>query len=93
MFAPAAWTAARDTRGNQIDTATIPMTVTVAGVPHGIVNVRVDHAPHREAGQANVPTILHWGGTLGAILRATDFHGHTVTLAQMSDGTFRLDIS
>ena len=93
LLGSATWAATTDTRGNPTETATIPMHVTVAQVPRGVVNVRVDHAPHREAGQANVPTILHWGTTLGAILRATDYHNHTATISHMSDGTFRLDIS
>lgn len=93
LFGSAPWAATNDTRGNPTETVAIPMHVTVAGIPHGVVNVRVDHAPHRDAGQANVPTILHWGPTLSAILRTTDYHNHTVTIWYMSDGTYRLDIS
>lgn len=93
LFGAAPWATTADSRGNPTETATIPMDVTIAGVPRGVVNLRVDHAPHREAGQANVPTILHWGPTLSAILHATDYHGHTVMISQISDGTYRLEIA
>jgi hypothetical protein len=72
---------------------TIPMNVTVGGASHGVVNLRIDHAPHRIAGQGNVPTILHWGTTLLAILHGADYTGHTVTLSHMSDGSYVLDLT
>jgi hypothetical protein len=93
LYGSATWAATTDSHGNPTETATIPMEVSILGVSHGAVNVRVDHAPHREAGQHNVPTILHWGTTLGAILRATDYTGRKVSLSWMSDGSYRLEIT
>jgi hypothetical protein len=54
---------------------------------------RVDHAPHREAGQRNVPTILHWGDTLGQLLRSTPMQGRVVTLSRLSSDEYELTIA
>jgi hypothetical protein len=93
LFGPATWTTGVDRRGNPIETARVPFAVVVGGSSLGVVTLRVDHAPHREAGQSNVPTILHWGDTLGSRLRSTPMQGHVVTLARLSDGTYGLTIA
>jgi hypothetical protein len=48
----------------------------------------LSHAPDREAGQGNVPTVLHWGPQLNALLRATDCSGHIVRIERLDDGSF-----
>ena len=93
LFALAGWQTGTDSRGNLIETARIPMDVVIGARSLGRVDVHAEHAPHREAGQGNVPSTIHWGPTLGPLLRSTDFTGHTVTISRMSDGTFRLDIT
>ncbi len=92
MFGAASWFPGEDSKGNPIETATVQFLVTITGQSHGTVGLRVDHAPHRESGQHNHATVLHWG-PLMPVLRATDYTGHTVTLRRMSDGAYRLDIS
>ncbi len=74
-----------------MDIAIVPMDVTVAGAHLGTIDLRIDHAPHREAGQGNVPTILHWGTNLGALLKATNYTGRTVELSRSPAG-FKLEI-
>lgn len=92
LFGPAAWTNARDSHGNDIEEAAIAVLVTIGGVDLGTIDLRVSHAPHREAGQGNVPTVLHWGPQLNALLRATDYSGHIVRLERLDDGSYRLRI-
>lgn len=93
LFGDEDWVSGVDSRGNPLETATAAMDVVVAGSSLGIVDIRVDHAPHREEGQNNVPTILHWGSSLGPILRATDFTGESVTIERFESGAFRLTVS
>jgi PLD-like domain len=92
LFATASWQSALDTKGNEIERTAIPFEVTIAGVNLGSVELDVTHAPHREAGQANHTTVLHWGSLMSA-MRAADYTGFTLTLERMSDGTYRLDVS
>jgi hypothetical protein len=92
LFAPAEWTPATDRHNNPIEIAVIPMDVHMAGEPLGAVDIRVDHAPHREAGQNNVPTILHWGDVLGEALRENDYTGQDIRLERRSDGSYGLQI-
>lgn len=92
LFGPAPWAPDADSRNNPIEVVTVAMDVTVLGAPHGVENFKLTHAKHREADQDNVPTVLHWG-PLSTELRANDYTGHTVTLARLSDGTYRLDIA
>lgn len=92
FFPGVSWRKARDSRKNRIEVATVTFDVTIDGKSYGRVDLRVDHAPHRESGQSNHATILHWDA-LSPILRKTDYTGYVLTLQRMSDGTFRLDIS
>jgi hypothetical protein len=92
LFADAAWITGTDTNDNPLETATVPMRVTIARADLGWIDLRVDHAPHRESDQGNVPTILHWGSTLLPVLRASDQSGATVTIARGTDGAFALSI-
>lgn len=56
LFGPPAWADAQDSQGNDIEEAVVPVLVTIGGVDLGTIDLRVSHAPHREAGQGNVPT-------------------------------------
>lgn len=92
MFGSENWSAREDRRGNPIEIVTVRFLVTIEGQSLGPMDLQVDHAPHREEGQANHATVLHWG-ELSSVLRAADYTGHTLTLQRMSDGSYRLDIS
>jgi hypothetical protein len=93
LFGPAAWVDAHDSHGNEIEEAVVPFEVAVGGVDLGILDLRISYAPHREAGQGNVPTVLHWGARLNALLRATDYSGHIVRIERLDDSSFRLQIA
>lgn len=93
LFANQNWIVGIDSRGNPLETATVAMDVVVADSALGTIDIRVDHAPHREEGQNNVPTILHWGSSLGPILRAADYTGAVATIERLDSGSFRLTIS
>jgi hypothetical protein len=93
MFrAPVVWKESVDRRGNLIELADVPFEVSISGVDRGTFTLSVDHGPHREAQQGNVPTIIHWGRELAAVLRAHDFSGRMLTLERIDGGTYRLVI-
>lgn len=92
MFGGEDWVEGRDRKRNPKETATVPFRVTIDGESHGLIDLEVDHASHREEEQLNHATVLHWG-ELAPVLRATDYTGCTVTIDRMSDGSYRLDIS
>jgi hypothetical protein len=93
LFANQNWIVGIDSKGNPLETVTVAMDVVVADSALGTIDIRVDHAPHREEGQNNVPTVLHWGSSLGPILRATDYTGAVVTIERLASGSFGLTIS
>ena len=92
LFASAAWTPGTDSHGNAIESAVVPILVTVNGTSLGVLTFNISHAKHRESGQSNHTTVLHWGPLMSA-LRTTDYTGYTVTLSRLNDGTYTLDIS
>lgn len=90
--APAVWSPAVDSGGQPIETADIPMDVTIGGVSQGQMTFHVSHAPHRESGQANHTTVLHWG-PLMQTLTANDHTGDVVTISRLNGGGFVLTIA
>ena len=92
LFGPEEWTTVEDREGNDVEIAWVPFAVTIDGRSHGVVALQVDHAVHRESDQHNHATVLHWG-SLGLVLRKTDYSDYVLTLQRMSDGSYRLDIS
>lgn len=92
LFSPATWRHDVDRQGNRIERATIPFDVTIAGISLGTISLDVTHAPHRESGQANHTTVLHWG-PLMSVVRSTDYTRNTLTLERHSDGSYKLDLS
>ena len=62
------------------------------GVDRGVHTLEISHAPHREEGQNNIPTVLHWG-TVEPLLAATNHTGRNVIIERLGDGTFRLEIT
>jgi hypothetical protein len=79
--------------GKPYEVAHVPFRVTMDGVDLGVQVLLVDHAPHRVAGQNNVPTVLSWGGTIGSRLAASSHIGRTVTLQRDGMGRFTLAIA
>lgn len=92
LFGAQTWVVEHDRKENQIEVATVPFEVTVDGHSHGTLPLEVDHAPHRESGQSNHATVLHWG-ILAPVLLETDYTKWMLTIQRMSDGSYRLDIS
>ncbi len=80
-----------DAAGSKQETS-VSFQVTIDGADLGVQRLPIDHAPHREAEQNNVTTILHWG-PLAATLRAADYTGFYVILTRTFSGQYRLDIS
>ncbi len=90
LFGTAAWnTIVR--AGNDIDVADIEFDVIVRGRSLGKMTLTVDHAPHREAGQNNVPSVLAWG-PLNRILTRTSHVGDWVVIDRDASGEFKLTI-
>ncbi|MGA2230067.1 MAG: phospholipase D family protein [Tepidisphaeraceae bacterium] len=91
MFGDAVWRTL-EKNGKPYEQATIPFSVRVRGEPFGIINLDIDHAPHRIAGQGNVPTILAWGHTIERMLIARNFIGDWVAVTRDATGAFTLTI-
>lgn len=91
FFAMRVWTGTQRPRG-LFEETTVPFRIIVNGVDYGTRDLRVDHAPWREAGQGNHTTVLHWDD-VAPILDATNLTDHYVLLDRLSDGTFRLEIT
>ena len=79
-------------RGNAYEVAEIDFDVVVRGNALGTLKLTIDHAPHRIAGQNNVPTILAWGLRLNQILRTTNYVGDWVVIERDTKGEFHLTI-
>lgn len=59
MFSEATWTEEQRS-GNTYEVAELPFTVEFLDKNFGEQTLKIDHAPHRIAGQNNVPTVLAW---------------------------------
>ncbi len=93
LFGKGVWSASTDRNGNPKEVATIPFDVVLDGVPLGVIDLEVTHAPHREAGQHNHLSALSWRGRMASLMRATDYTGAWVIIERMDDDSFRLEIS
>ena len=91
LFGDASWSATA-TAGGTLEAAVIPFYVTVGSNYIGLINLTVSYGAYREAGQNNVPTVLHWGDLL-PMLRATDYSDSFVVIERHADGSFRLSIT
>lgn len=92
LFGEESWSTRTDSNDNPVEVTTVPLDITIEGEPLGRKELTVDHAVHRESGQANHMTILHWGPLMPALL-AADYSNYTITIERLSDDTYRLDIS
>lgn len=92
FFAGQNWQSTQSQHGQPLDYANVTFDVVVDGHDLGKHTLRVDHAPHREQGQANVPTDLKWG-SLAPTLLATDYHDYWVVLERFNTGAYRLEIT
>lgn len=82
----------RSVSGRAGEETFVDFAVTVLGRDVGSVTLRIDHAPHREADQDNVPTVLHWG-ELAPLLHETNYTNHYVILSRYEDGSHALEIA
>jgi HKD family nuclease len=89
LFGDATWT---QEPGTDKEVATIPFRVTVQGDDEGPHALLVSYVPHRESGQANHTTVLHWG-ELVPMLAKTNFTDHYLTLERLRDSSYHLDLS
>lgn len=78
--------------GKTYDVAPVPFDVTVRGNHLGTINLVIDHAPHREADQNNVPTVLAWGTILNRTLTGSSHVNDWVIIERDTSGNFKLTI-
>ena len=88
LFGSAAWAAGP----RMTEVATIRFQVVTGLIQRGAFNIRVTHAPKREAAQNNVTTVLHWG-LLADVLRERDYTGWWVLIERDDAGTFSLSLT
>ena len=91
MFGDANWASERRSRG-VYEEAIVSVEVVVEGVNRGRMNIKIDHAAYRVAGQGNVSTWLHWG-ELRDVLQGVNYTGAWVILERHDDGSCRLEIT
>jgi hypothetical protein len=89
LFGEAGWV---QEPGTDKEVATVEFHVTVDGYDQGIHRLLISYVPHREAGQANHTTVLHWGEMI-PMLDANDFTDYYLTLERLTDGIYHLDLS
>ena len=92
FFSDQNWQNTVSQHGETLDYANVDFDVVINGASIGAKTLRIDHAPHREQGQSNVPTDLKWG-VLSSNLLANDFTGSYVVLERLSNGAYRLEIT
>ncbi|KAA1262302.1 hypothetical protein LF1_48660 [Rubripirellula obstinata] len=92
LFGDAEWSKLTR-RGKTYEIARIPFQVSFRGEELGRLELMVDHAPHRIASQANIPTVLAWGPVLGNRLRNNDCVGDWVVIQQTDSGEHLLEIT
>lgn len=73
-------------QGKTYEVADATFDVFVDGAHRGMMQLVVDHAPHRVADQNNVPTVLAWGHDLGQTLQSKSYIGKTVQLERTANG-------
>ena len=78
--------------GQAYEVVSVPFRVSVNGRDLGVISLTIDHAPHRVAGQGNVPTVLAWGTRLMRELTTTSHVGEVISLVRAEDGSFSLTI-
>lgn len=93
LFGTATWVSDMDVNANPIEKTDVPFDVVIDGVQHGTHVMTVDHAPHREANQGNVTTILHLGPVVGHLLRQTNYVNRVLTIERLRDGAYRFVIN
>jgi hypothetical protein len=74
------------------DQAHVQFEVSMNGGQWEPYTVLIDHAPHRVAGQGNVPTVIKWGPELGKWLRQNNKTGNWVVLEKDSANKYWLSI-
>lgn len=92
FFAGENWQTTQSQHGQPLDFAIVTFDVVIDGHAFGARTLRVDHAPHREQGQSNVPTDLKWGN-LSPTLLGTSYKGYWVVLERLGNGGYRLEIT
>jgi hypothetical protein len=90
LFGNENWTG-ETKNGKTYDIAEIEFDVTIRGKNEGKMTLVVDHAPHREADQNNVPTVLAWG-PINRVLTGKSHIGDWVLIERSTSGTFKLTI-
>jgi len=91
LFSKASWRRT-SVRKKPAELAVIAAELRIDGRYLGRHSFQLTYAKHREAGQRNVTTVLHWGDTVGALLRANSRIDWWVVVEALSDGSFGIAI-
>ena len=75
-----------------VEEASVTFHVTVQGQTLGNVVFTVTHDNSRQYNNNAPNTWLHWPPKMAAILQATNYAGHRITLSRSSTSSFSLDI-
>ncbi|MGL5830011.1 MAG: hypothetical protein ACRC0L_10640, partial [Angustibacter sp.] len=78
--------------GQPIETAMVPMHVTINGTYHGVMDFKVTNASNREAAQNNYTAELHVE-PVTPLFRQTDMSGRHLDVALDANGEYWLTIA
>lgn len=92
LFSQAHWTPGMANTGQPIETAMVPMHVTINGTYHGVMDFKVTNGSNREAAQNNYTAELHVE-PVTPLFRQTNMSGRHLDIALDKNGEFWLTIA
>lgn len=92
LFAQETWTPGTANTGQPIETAIVPMHVTINGTYHGVMDFKVTNASNREAAQNNYTAELHVE-PVTPLFRQTNMSGRHLDIALDTNGDYWLTIA
>ena len=92
LFSQETWTPGTANTGQPIETAMVPMHVTINETYHGVMDFKVTNASNREAAQNNYTAELHVE-PVTPLFRQTDMSGRHLDIALDANGEYWLTIA
>lgn len=92
MFGDETWQVEKTPGRKPVDAAYVPMRVSVDGVDHGELVLRISHAAHRESSTNSPTTYIHLEPLL-PLFTQTDMTGKNVKVERFEDGSYALTIA
>lgn len=92
LFGQQRWTKGTSNTGQAVESAMVPMHVTISGTYHGVLDFKVTNATNRESSQNNYTAELHIE-PVTPLFRQSNMSGRHLDIALDSNGDYWLTIS